>query len=156
MWSELELPATNSRSGFHCFFILCVFFVWKVESLQMFALLIFYATNEIKTFITSHFSNYVHNKSSQLELSLGYVTRMCSDTKAWQTHLFSSLGLQTNLLKTVMNSSVRINGVDISGRVNMLQTLHQTGSRECSQISSHVSMSLWTQVSADLVLFFGS
>ncbi|CAG5120800.1 unnamed protein product [Candidula unifasciata] len=74
------------------------------------------------------YCNYVRSKSIQLELSTGYATRMCTDTKTWQDQLFSNLSLQTKLS----------NGLDFGGRLNVLQTLLETGKRECSQISAQV------------------
>ncbi|CAL1534551.1 unnamed protein product [Lymnaea stagnalis] len=79
------------------------------------------------------YSRYVQQKSSQLELATSYVTRMCSDAKAWKEQLFSSLGIQVGMFRALANN-VKPNGIDVTSRVNMLQTVQQTGNRECTQI----------------------
>lgn len=67
---------------------------------------------------------------------------MCGDAKTWHDQLFSNLSLQTKMLKMLMNSNLKTNGLDIGGRLNVLQTLLETGKRECSQISTQVGVFL--------------
>ncbi|BFZ10720.1 hypothetical protein BsWGS_13759 [Bradybaena similaris] len=96
-------------------------------------------------FLTKAFKmycNYLRSKSVQLELSTGFAVRMCSDAKTWHDQLFSNLSLQTKMLKMLMSSNLKTNGLDIGGRLNVLQTLLETGKRECSQISTQVQKKL--------------
>lgn len=88
-------------------------------------------------------SNFVHEKSSHLEHTTFHVTRLCTDTKAWIEQLFASVGLQVGMFRALASSGLKTKVTDVVSQVNMLQTVHQTGKRECLQINSTVSFDFW-------------
>ncbi|XP_059169710.1 serine/threonine-protein kinase TBK1-like [Physella acuta] len=88
------------------------------------------------------YSNYVHEKSSHLEHTTFHVTRLCTDTKAWIEQLFASVGLQVGMFRALANSGLKAKVTDVVSQVNMLQTVHQTGKRECLQINSTLQTKL--------------
>ncbi|XP_005093119.1 serine/threonine-protein kinase TBK1 [Aplysia californica] len=103
--------------------------------------------NNLMNMAVKMYSNHIQHKSLEMELSMGHVMRGCSDARSWKEHLFSSLNTQATLLKALSNSNVKPPGLDVMGRANMLQTIYQTGNRECTQVSTSIHSKLDKAVS---------
>uniref|UniRef100_A0A2C9JUE3 Protein kinase domain-containing protein n=1 Tax=Biomphalaria glabrata TaxID=6526 RepID=A0A2C9JUE3_BIOGL len=88
------------------------------------------------------YSKYVHEKCCQLENTMDHLVRACSDVRLWKDQLFMSIGMQAGMFNMLTTSNLKPNGIDLAGRVNMLQTIHKTGNRECTQMCTGMQSKL--------------
>ncbi|GFN84469.1 serine/threonine-protein kinase tbk1-like [Plakobranchus ocellatus] len=98
--------------------------------------------NNLLTKAVKMYSSYVNQKSSRLHLSVSHVKHSCSESKLWREQLFAFLDIQVNLFKSLATSNLRPTNIDITGRINVLETLQQTGQRECQQLNATLQSKL--------------
>lgn len=91
--------------------------------------------NSLMTRAVKMYSAYVNQRNIQLQLSVGHMKRGCMESKIWKEQLFASIDLQVSMFKVLACSNLRPTNIDLPGRMNILNTLHQALQKECQQIS---------------------
>ncbi|GFR66556.1 serine/threonine-protein kinase TBK1 [Elysia marginata] len=98
--------------------------------------------NSLMTRAVKMYSSYVNQKNLRLQLSVSHVKRGCIESKIWKEQLFASLDIQVNMFKSLASSNLKPTNIDLSGRMNVLNTLQQAGHRDCQQLSASLQTKL--------------
>ncbi|KAK3706246.1 hypothetical protein RRG08_056465 [Elysia crispata] len=98
--------------------------------------------NNLMTRSVKMYSAYVNQKNSRLHWSVSHVKRECVKSKLWKEQLFASMEIQVSMFKLLACSNLKPTNIDITGRMNILSALQQTGQKECQQLSAALQSKL--------------